>query len=398
VSELPLVSIVTPSLNQARFIEATISSVLAQDYPRIEYIVADGGSTDGTLEILRRHGDRLTWFSEPDRGQSDAINKGFSRAHGQILAWLNSDDTYLPHAVSAAVNHLVAHGDCAMVYGEGYLIDETGRVTGRFPATRPFDLWQLVYVSDFILQQTAFFRHGAFEAVGGLDESLHWGMDWDLFIRIGKRFRVDRLPDYMANLREYRTAKTASGGVARLRELARVMRRHGSWRYPPGLLGTYAVDTMMRLVWDRLESLAPHFAAGSIRRARLSCQRLVYGAAGRKMSRAQGYYADGWIADRSYFMMRKAVGANRLLIRGSVPSRFRRGLRISARVNNHALYEQHVRGGSDFELSWDVSAFPAAEVFDVELRASSAFRTSRIRFTGDRRALSCKLETIDFVR
>jgi glycosyltransferase involved in cell wall biosynthesis len=395
VNELPLVSIVTPSLNQAQFIEATISSVLAQDYPRIEYIVADGGSTDGTLEILRRHDDRLTWFSEPDRGQSHAINKGFRRARGQILAWLNSDDIYLPQAVSTAVNHLVAHPDCAMVYGEGYLIDETGRVTGRFPATRPFDLWQLVYVSDFILQQTAFFRPEAVEAVGGLDESLHWGMDWDLFIRIGKRFRVDNLPDYMASLREYRTSKTASGGIARLRELARVMRRHGAWRYPPGLFGTYAVETIMRLIWDRLESLAPGISVDAIKRCRRACERPVYGLAARKMSQAQGYYADGWIANRAYFLMRKAVEANRLLIRGSVPSRFRRGLSISTRVNGHALRGQHVRGGSDFELLWDLSACPSAEVLDVEVRPSSTFRPSRIPLTGDRRSLSFQLKTIE---
>jgi glycosyltransferase involved in cell wall biosynthesis len=395
VTDLPLVSIVTPSLNQAQFIEATISSVLAQDYPRIEYIVADGGSTDGTLEILRSHDDRLTWFSEPDCGQSHAINKGFSRARGQILAWLNSDDTYLPQAVSTAVNHLALHPDCAMVYGEGYLIDEAGRVTGRFPATRPFDLWQLVYVSDFILQQTAFFRRDAVEAVGGLDESLNWGMDWDLFIRIGKRFRVDYLPHYMANLREYRTAKTASGGIPRLRELARVMRRHGSWRYPPGLFGTYAVDTMMRLIWDRLESLAAGIAAGPVRRLRRVCERLVYGVAARMMRQAQGYYADGWIADRAYFLMRKVVEANRLLIRGSVPSRFRRGLSISTRVNGHTLREQHVHGGSDFEVLWDLSACPSAEVLEVEVRPSSAFRPSRMPLTGDRRTLSFQLKTIE---
>ena len=395
MNDLPLVSIVTPSFNQAQFIEATISSVLAQDYPRIEYIVADGGSTDGTLEILRRYSDRLAWFSEPDRGQSHAINKGFSRARGQILAWLNSDDTYLPQAVSTAVNHLATHPDCAMVYGEGYRIDEAGRVTGRFPATRPFDLWQLVYVSDFILQQTVFFRRDAVEAVGGLDESLNWGMDWDLFIRIGKRFQVDYLPQYMGNLREYRTAKTASGGIPRLRELARVMRRHGSWRYPPGLFGTYAVDTMMRLAWDPLESLAPGIVAAPLTRLRRVSERLVHGVAGRMMFHAQGHYSDGWIANRAYFLMRKAVEANRLLIRGSVPFRFRRGLSISTRVNGHPLRAQHVRGGSDFEILWDLSACPTAEVVEVEVSASSAFRPSRIPLTGDRRCLSFQMKTIE---
>ena len=204
MSDLPLVSIVTPSLNQGRFIEATIGSVLSQDYPHIEYIVVDGGSTDGTLDVLRRYGGRLQWISEPDGGQAQAINKGFRLTRGEIVAWLNSDDTYLPGAVSAAVEHLTAHPACAMVYGEGYLIDEQGAAIRRFPATEPFDLWKLVYVIDFILQQTTFFRRAALDVVGYLDEDLHWGLDWDLFIRLGKRFPVNYLPREMANLREHR--------------------------------------------------------------------------------------------------------------------------------------------------------------------------------------------------
>ena len=394
MSEQPLVSIVTPSLNQARFIEATISSVLTQDYPRIEYIVADGGSTDGTLEILRQYNDRLTWFSEPDRGQSHAINKGFSRARGEILAWLNSDDTYLPRAVSTAVRHLTDHPNCAMVYGEGYCIDEGGRVTGRFPATRPFDLWQLVYVSDFILQQTVFFRREAVEAVGGLDETLNWAMDWDLFIRIAKLFQVDCLPQYMANLREYRTAKTTSGGIARLRELARVMRRHGSLTYPPGLFGTYGVNTIMQLMWDRFDSLALGIVARPLRRLLRVCERRAYGIAARWMHRAQGLYEDGWLAKRAHFLMRRPIEANRLLIRGSVPYRIRRSLGISARVNGHALPERRVRWGSDFEVSWDLPS-RTSNVLEIEIRTSSAFRPSRVPFTGDRRSLSFQMRTIE---
>src|SRR5262249_14412794 len=160
--------------------------------------VVDGGSTDGTLDILKKYEHRIQWTSEPDRGQSHAINKGFRRARGDILAWLNSDDTYLSGAVRAAVDHLLLHRECAMVYGEGYVIDEHGGGIQRFQATEPFNLWRLVYVIDYILQQTAFFRKEAFEAVGELDEELHWGMDWDLFIKMGKRFRVDHIARDMA--------------------------------------------------------------------------------------------------------------------------------------------------------------------------------------------------------
>ncbi|WP_322508462.1 glycosyltransferase family 2 protein, partial [Anaerolinea sp.] len=129
---MTLVNIVTPSFNQARFLEETMLSVLHQDYPHIEYIVVDGGSTDGSVDIIRRYADRLAWWvSEPDRGQTDAINKGFAHAHGEILAWLNSDDTYQPGAVRAAVEALEKHPEAAMVYGDAHYIDENGRVIGR---------------------------------------------------------------------------------------------------------------------------------------------------------------------------------------------------------------------------------------------------------------------------
>ena len=122
-----LVSIVTPSYNQSRFIEDTIRSVLSQDYPQIEYMIVDGGSTDGSVEIIKRYEDQLAWWvSERDQGQTDAINKGFARATGDILAWLNSDDTYEPGAVSAAVKYLQEHPEVGMVYGDCNYIDENG--------------------------------------------------------------------------------------------------------------------------------------------------------------------------------------------------------------------------------------------------------------------------------
>ncbi len=130
----PLVSIITPSRNQAPFLEATIQSVLAQDYPEIEYLVIDGDSTDGSLDIIKRYQKRLAyWVSEPDLGQTDAINKGFAHAQGEIFAWLNSDDLLLPGAITRAVNYLVTHPETGMVYGDADFIDETGRVIGQFP-------------------------------------------------------------------------------------------------------------------------------------------------------------------------------------------------------------------------------------------------------------------------
>ena len=132
--DFPLVSILTPSFNQAPYLEETIQSVLLQDHPRLEYIIVDGGSTDGSIEVIKKYEHKLAWWvSEKDKGQTDAINKGFARASGEILAWINSDDTYEPGAVSAAVKYLQEHPNVGMVYGDCNFINEAGRVIGKLP-------------------------------------------------------------------------------------------------------------------------------------------------------------------------------------------------------------------------------------------------------------------------
>ena len=184
---LPTVSIVTPSFNQARFLEAAIQSALSQDYPRIEYIIVDGGSTDGSLDIIQKYADRLAWWvSEKDRGQTDAINKGFARASGQIFAWINSDDTYEPRAVGQAVRFLLDHPEVGMVYADCNYINEQGRVIGKFPAAQT-DLPRLRRGYVHIPQQTMFFRAELWKQVGPLDPSFYFAMDYDLWTRIAAR-------------------------------------------------------------------------------------------------------------------------------------------------------------------------------------------------------------------
>jgi len=211
----PLVSIVTPSYNMARFLEETIQSVLSQDYPRIEYIVVDGGSTDGTLEILRRYEGRLRFLSEPDRGQTDAINKGFHLSSGSVFAFLCADDTYLPGAVSTAVRHLLANPHQGGVYGEGYLTDESGTNLGRYP-TREFDP-ELLRTECFICQPAAFLRRSTFIEAGLMNVALRNGLDYDLWIRLVQRHSLLKVDEYLATSRMHRGAKT-------LRERAGVFR------------------------------------------------------------------------------------------------------------------------------------------------------------------------------
>ncbi len=223
----PLVSIVTPSYNQAEYLETTIQSVLGQTYPNLEYLVMDGGSTDGSLEILHRYADRLAgWVCERDRGQTDAINKGFARAHGEILAWLNSDDTYEAGAIAEAVEYLQAHPHVGMVYGDANFIDRQGEVIGKFPAAQT-DYLRLRRGYVHVPQQAAFFRADVWRRVAPLDPSFYFAMDYDLWVRIAKIAPIAYQPRLWANFRLHESAKTDRADERCWPEMLRVHYREG---------------------------------------------------------------------------------------------------------------------------------------------------------------------------
>lgn len=203
----PLVSIVTPSFRQAAFLEATLRSVLDQTYRPIEYLVMDGGSTDGSVEILRRYSDRLAyWQSERDEGFGDAIAQGFARARGEILAYLNSDDLLAPDAVEKAVAALQTRPDAVMVYGHRACIDAAGRLLYRRPS--PGWLARSAYCSLILPQETCFWRRAAYEAAGGMNRSLRFAIDYDLFSRMARHGEVIRVPGVWGFFRKHPTSKT----------------------------------------------------------------------------------------------------------------------------------------------------------------------------------------------
>jgi glycosyltransferase involved in cell wall biosynthesis len=225
----PLVSIITPCLDSARFIEATIESVLAQDYPRIEHIVMDGGSTDGTLDILKRYGsqrERFTWTSEKDRGAADAINRGFAQSRGEIFAYLNADDAYLPGAVTAAVRAFEANPGADVVYGGGNWIDEDGQLVGPYPV-RDFDR-SLLARECFICQPASFIRRGAFENAGGMDPDLHLTFDYELWMRLARIHPMHRIaqPEALAVSRMHASNKSLGQRRAVFRETFRILKKH----------------------------------------------------------------------------------------------------------------------------------------------------------------------------
>lgn len=224
----PLVSIVTPSYNQARFLSKTMESVFSQDYPHIEYIVIDGGSTDGSVALLEENADRLAyWVSEPDKGQTEAINKGFARANGEILAWLNSDDAYKPGAVAAAVDYLTRHPDVGLVYGDADFIDEHGNRIGKFPAAQT-DYPRLRRGYVHIPQQAAFWRADLWEQVGPLDDDLYFAMDYDLWLRLAEISEIKYLPGHTwANFRLHGESKTIAEDDRCWAEMIEIHRRDG---------------------------------------------------------------------------------------------------------------------------------------------------------------------------
>jgi len=208
---LPRISLVTPSFRQAAFIERTIESVFAQGYPSLEYFVQDGGSTDGTVDVLRRYDARLAgWESVPDSGQSQAINRGFAHTSGEIMGWLNSDDILLPGALRAVGSFFALHPDVDVVYGHRVLIDENDAEIGRW-IMPPHDADVLSW-ADFVPQETLFWRRRIWDKVGGrIDESFRFAMDWDLIVRFrdaGARFA--RLPRFLGGFRIHPHQKTSA--------------------------------------------------------------------------------------------------------------------------------------------------------------------------------------------
>ena len=392
----PVVTIITPSYNQGSFIERTIQSILAQDYPSIEHIVVDGGSNDQTLDVLKRYEKHLRWISEKDSGQSEAINKGFRMAKGDILTWLNSDDTLLPGAVSKAVKYFNEHPDVMMIYGEGYMVDENDIVKQRFPFTEPrFDLTKLIYQGDYILQQSTFYRREIFKELGMLREDLHYGMDWDFFIRIGKRFRVEYVPEYFGNIREHAAAKTMIGGKKRFRELVTMLREHGVLKYPPAYFN-YA--------WDAYgKPLFPDSVAGASAETEQSPFRDFVKRIGLRLASFLGWqklstwHADGWVEKDSIIVLpnlKYELPGQSLVIEGTA-QRPNVPLSIQIRVNRNVRFEKNQNYPGDFTCRFMLPPeLCNDDAFHVEIRCSRSFNPARRAQAKDNRNLAFMLKDI----
>lgn len=245
------VSIVTPSFQQAAFLERTMRSVLDQDYPALDYRVHDGGSTDGSVEIIRKHADKLAgWCSEPDSGPACAINKGFAKTTGDIMAYLNSDDMLMPGAVRFAADYLARHPGVDAVYGHRVVIDERDWEVGRWVLPRHDG--EMVLWGDYIPQETLFWRRSLWERVGSrMDESFKFAFDWDLLLRFQKAgARIVRLPWFLGCFRVHDAQKsTAEMGTTGLAEMSRLRARELGSLFDEDRLGSKVVLFQHKAVW-----------------------------------------------------------------------------------------------------------------------------------------------------
>ncbi len=257
----PKISIVVPSLNQGQYLRQCIESILSQNYASLELIVIDGGSKDNSVDIIREYEQYIDyWVSEADSGQSNAINKGFKRATGTLVAWLNSDDFYLPSAFSDVSEAYRKYSEASFYFGNGFRVDSKGRKKESFFKSGhvAFDREALIYGLNYILQPATFINAVCLKRSGYLDETLHYGMDSDLWMRLSKEIPPVSISSYLAASREYGETKTSTGSFQRCEELRLISRKYTGMEMTPGAL-CYFLDTLHRFSSDREDVFTKEF-------------------------------------------------------------------------------------------------------------------------------------------
>jgi glycosyltransferase involved in cell wall biosynthesis len=263
-ARLPRISIVVPSYNHGHFLRDALDSIFRQDYPELEVVVMDGGSTDGSVGVIESYAPRLKyWQSRPDGGQSAAINAGVRHCTGDLVAWLNSDDYYWGDALWTVGRAYAGHPGRGLYVGNGFRRDQrTGRLAPFCSRHVAFNREALLHGTDFVLQPATFLLREAWEAVGGLDPELHFCMDWDLFLRVASRHPAVVINEYLAVSREYDETKTRSGKTERAFEIIRMVRKHTGREATPGGL-MFLLETLLDVTRDEApEDLGSHLAGG----------------------------------------------------------------------------------------------------------------------------------------
>lgn len=320
----PRISIVTPSFNQSNYLEECICSVLEQGYSNLEYIIVDGQSTDNSVDIIKKYANYLHfWRSEPDKGQTNAINKGLKMASGDIVAWLNSDDFYLPGAFEQVVECYQTFPEVSFYFGDGYRVDETGKIKNEFfprdlseiasnlssTLLLPSSNKSIVYNEslfmlgmNYVLQPAAFMNAKYLKEVGCLDDSLRYGMDSDLWIRLAKLAEPRYIQKLLAASREYEQTKTSLGSFERIEELRKIAEKHTHLSITPGVL-CYFFGALNQFCNTRDDIFPPSYQL-AVERLWAATGELFDKWGGRADSFPKsaplitGISADGWVGER----------------------------------------------------------------------------------------------------
>jgi len=439
MSATPLISVVTPSFNQAAYIEETIRSVATQDYPHWEHIVVDGGSTDGTLEILKRH-PHLRWVSEKDRGQADAVNKGVRMARGEIIAWINSDDTYRPGALSIAARELDRSRGRHVIMGRCEFLADDGTPSGTFHPSafsghrRVVEIWK----GYTIPQPAVLFFKEVWEECGGLDETLYFALDYDLFLRFSRRYWFHTVDAVLATYRLQPLSKTSEISEQELLEKSvAVSRRYWgpafsprhwyyAWsyrrstsplRYRANQLWNRGVQEhslghraraarqiatasilFPPLLWRRgrhqiLEAAAQMPGAARVR----GLARRVLGTAPPPQSIAGDVYADGWVSDHAIVSCVAEPEASRIVVEGDAfLSHFLDApLRLRVSAEDRDLGQQSIPASGPFALEFALPAdLRGRSPLAVHLQPDKFFVPWELGLGPDRRRLSFRLRSI----
>lgn len=359
-SASPRVFVVTPCLDQAPYLRAAIESVLSQDYPHLDYFVADGGSTDGSVEILRSYGDRLRWISGPDAGQAAVIADAWAASDADVVAWLNSDDLYLPGAISRAVRELVERPAAGFVYGKAWYVDDRGERLRAYP-TRPFDAGRLRN-DCFVCQPAAFVRRAALDRIGLPDRALRFCMDYDLWIRLSREAEATYVEEYLACSRLHAETKSHRELTAMFAEIVRVTARHY------GVASrNWAVAEMIHRTKMRLELFGPLLP----KRLR---QRLQAALVQRLEARYRGpLFSDLW-AGTTTLVEVQPDGAGRASIPIESPYwPHAEPLEVVIERDGRELARRTFSERGEFHIEFDLPGFPPDTAVEVTVRSSRTF-------------------------
>jgi glycosyltransferase involved in cell wall biosynthesis len=392
-SEPPTVAVVTPSFEMAGFLRETIDSVLAQDWPHVDYLVMDGGSRDGTRELLESYGDRIRWVSQPDGGQADAVNRGFALSRGAVFTFLNADDVYRPGALRTAVEGFERNPGAGAVYGDADFVDGDGVTVLPYPV-HDFDRDRLLR-ECFVCQPAAFVRRDAWEACGGLDARLRYALDYDFWIRLSEHHPMARIDGTLATSRMHADNKTLGERGGLYRESIAVVKRHFGY-VPMAWLEQYArhrvdgVDQFYEHSLPSRRSRALALALG-VRHNPTRLRRFWHDW---QSDARQELFEDGWMSKAHTTRLRVPGDATRLVVAGRHQALVRRPLLLTISVDGRRLGRVAVRRKGGFAHALPVPAELRGRDCEVGVVSAWTWRPGQRR--GDARRISCLLDTLAF--